>query len=50
MSKDKIQKRRIVTWETKDRAGNEVAFASIDLRAPPEPVADQHKRSDTDGG
>jgi hypothetical protein len=43
MSKEKIQKKRIVIWTKEDRAGNEVAFASIDLRAPAEPVPTEHK-------
>jgi hypothetical protein len=33
MSKGRIQKKRIVIWTKEDRQGNEVAFASIDLRA-----------------
>lgn len=28
----KKQKQRVVTWEKTDKAGNETAFASIDLR------------------
>ncbi len=48
MSKDKVQKKRIVIWTKEDRAGNEVAFASIDLRAPAEPpVPTEHKGTDS---
>ncbi len=30
----KVQKERVVTWSKTDKAGNETAFASIDMRAP----------------
>ncbi len=33
----KVQKERVVTWSKTDRAGNETAFASIDMRAPEKP-------------
>lgn len=41
--KDKKPKQRIVTWESKDRASNETAFAIIDLNVPFENIETQAK-------
>jgi hypothetical protein len=48
MSKDKVQKKRVVTWETTDKRGNESAFATVDFRVPepttpPNSVAEEPK-------
>jgi hypothetical protein len=43
--KNRVAKKRVVTWESTDNAGNDTAFAIIDLRVPSE---DDSEKSEKD--
>lgn len=49
-NKDRVQKKRVVVWEKADKAGNETAFATIDLRVPSEGSENDAQSGVKEGG